>query len=156
MKPLPQVVSDHVDFLTEDFFEFDIELPDAASDAGEERQLGLVHALELAPEVGLVGLARAEQAPDVEEHGGGPVDFAAGDGPSIGIGAEIVIPELFRLLHEKDERVLLAAVNTLGSFAHLAAEAAPQLQQLEKHELETVQKAAAKARQAVLGKGSGK
>ena len=70
----------------------------------------------------------------------------------IKIGAEIVIPELFKLLGDEDERVLLAVVNTLGRFEHLATEAAPRLKALEKHDLESVKKAAAVALEAVLGK----
>ena len=70
---------------------------------------------------------------------------------AIRIGAEIVIPELFKLLVDKDERVLLATIRTLGKFEHLAAEAAPRLKSLESHESEAVKAAAAVARRAVLG-----
>jgi HEAT repeats len=74
----------------------------------------------------------------------------------IKVGAEIVIPELVKMLgddneNEDDERVLLAALRTLGSFGHLAAEAASRLEALEKHDLESVRKAAAAARAAVIG-----
>ncbi len=93
MKPLPQVVSDHVDFLTDDFFEFDLELPDAASNGGEARQFGLVHALDLASEPAEFGLSQAAQAPDVEKHGNGPADLPDGDGPSFDAGADIVLLE---------------------------------------------------------------
>ncbi len=74
----------------------------------------------------------------------------------IRIGAEIVIPELIKMLDEKDERVLLAVVKTLGSFDHLAMKAAPRLRQLEKHGLETVKTAAEAARKAVLGEDTKK
>ena len=74
----------------------------------------------------------------------------------IRIGAEIVIPELIKMLDEKDERVLLAVVKTLGSFEHLAMKAAPRLEQLEKHDLETVKTAAEAARKAVLGEDTKK
>jgi hypothetical protein len=74
----------------------------------------------------------------------------------IRIGAEIVIPELINMLDEKDERVLLAVVKTLGSFDHLAMKAAPRLKELEKHDLDTVKTAAEAARKAVLGEGTKK
>ena len=67
----------------------------------------------------------------------------------IRIGAEIVIPELLRLLGDKDIYVLLPAIQTLAKFTHLARQAEPDLRRLLEHSDEAV-KAAAKAALAVI------
>jgi HEAT repeat protein len=67
----------------------------------------------------------------------------------IRIGAEIVIPELLRLLGDKDIYVLLPAIQTLAKFTHLARQAEPDLKRLLEHSDEAV-KAAAKVALAVI------
>jgi len=70
----------------------------------------------------------------------------------IRIGAEIVIPELLRLLRDKNVRVLLPTIETLRGFAHLARQAESDLRILEKHSDEAVKKAAKAALDAILDK----
>jgi HEAT repeat protein len=77
-------------------------------------------------------------------------DAAAALG-EIRIGAEIVIPELIKLLADQDRFVLLATTATLQGFAHLARQAQSALQGLTGHEDPAVQAAAKRALQAVSG-----
>lgn len=67
----------------------------------------------------------------------------------IRIGAEIVIPEILKLLRDDNVRVVLPAIRTLQGFAHLARQAEPDLRILANHDDEAV-KAAAKTALAVI------
>lgn len=68
---------------------------------------------------------------------------------AIRVGAEILVPELIKLLGDADTRVLAVTMRALAAMKHLATEARPRLLELKAHKNEDVQSAAEAALRAL-------